>query len=112
MKRLRNEALKALETENVPGAKRQFVVLFSEASENSKTYRGLYKVCESLEGCDDITLRKIHGVSEKVPDALSTCRILKSLKYNLATKMWRELNNEKDRVNANVMAVVLKPKKK
>ena len=112
MKRLRNEALKALETENVPGAKRQFVVLFSEASENSKTYRGLYKVCESLEGCDDITLRKIHGVSEKVPDALSTCRILKSLKYNLATKMWRELHNEKDRVNANVMAVVLKPKKK
>ncbi len=112
MKRLRNEALKALETENVPGAKHQFVVLFSEASENSKTYRGLYKVCESLEGCDDITLRKIHGVSEKVPDALSTCRILKSLKYNLATKMWRELHNEKDRVNANVMAVVLKPKKK
>ena len=111
MKRLRNEALKALENRNVPGqtSVRSFVFRSERKFENVSRF---IKVCESLEGCDDITLRKIHGVSEKVPDALNTCSILKSLKYNLATKMWRELHNEKDRVNANVMAVVLKPKKK
>ncbi|CAL6279657.1 unnamed protein product [Bathycoccus prasinos] len=115
MKRLRNEALQALETENAPGAKHQFIILFSETSENSKTYRGLYKVSksESTSGdgtnVDGVTLRKIHGTSEKVPDALRSSRILKTLKFNLASKMWHALHDE---VDANAMAVVLKPPKK
>ena len=115
MKRLRNEALQALETENAPGAKHQFIILFSETSENSKTYRGLYKVSKSEStggdgrNVDGVALRKIHGTSEKVPDALRSSRILKTLKFNLASKMWHALHDE---VDANAMAVVLKPPKK
>ena len=115
MKRLRNEALQALETENAPGAKHQFIILFSETSENSKTYRGLYKVSKSEStggdgrNIDGVALRKIHGTSEKVPDALRSSRILKTLKFNLASKMWHALHDE---VDANAMAVVLKPPKK
>ena len=115
MKRLRNEALQALETENAPGAKHQFIILFSETSENSKTYRGLYKVSKSESTGGDgrnvggVALRKIHGTSEKVPDALRSSRILKTLKFNLASKMWHALHDE---VDANAMAVVLKPPKK
>ncbi|CAL6284014.1 unnamed protein product [Bathycoccus prasinos] len=116
MKRLRNEALQALETENAPGAKHQFIILFSETSENSKTYRGLYKVSKSEStggdgrNIDGVALRKIHGTSEKVPDALRSSRILKTLKFNLASKMWHALLH--DEVDANAMAVVLKPPKK
>ena len=110
MKRLRTEALQALETENVPGAKHQFLILFSETSENSKTYRGLYKLSSGSESTDGITLRKIHGTSEKVPDSVPASRVSKTLKYNLASKMWHELHDGS--IDANAMAVVLKPKKK
>jgi hypothetical protein len=112
---LRNESLQALETENAPGAKHQFIILFSETSENSKTYRGLYKVSKSEStggdgrNVDGVALRKIHGTSEKVPDALRSSRILKTLKFNVASKMWHALHDE---VDANAMAVVLKPPKK
>ena len=115
MQRLRNEALQALEAENAPGAKHQFIILFSETSENSKSYRGLYKVSKSEStggdgrNIDGVALRKIHGTSEKVPDALRSSRILKTLKFNLASKMWHALHDE---VDANAMAVVLKEKKK
>lgn len=110
MKRLRTEALQALETENVPGAKHQFLILFSETSENSKTYRGLYKLSSGSESTDGITLRKIHGTSEKVPDSVPASRVSKTLKYNLASKMWHELHDGS--IDANAMAVVLRPKKK
>jgi hypothetical protein len=110
MKRLRTEALQALETENVPGAKHQFLILFSETSENSKTYRGLFKLSSGSESTDGITLRKIHGTSEKVPDSVPASRVSKTLKYNLASKMWHELHDGS--IDANAMAVVLRPKKK
>ena len=110
MKRLRTEALQALETENVPGAKHQFLILFSETSENSKIYRGLYKLSSGSESTDGITLRKIHGTSEKVPDSVPASRVSKTLKYNLASKMWHELHDGS--IDANAMAVVLRPKKK
>jgi len=110
MKRLRSEALQALETENVPGAKHQFLILFSETSENSKTYRGLYKLSSGTESTDGITLRKIHSTSEKVPDSVPASRVSKTLKYNLASKMWHELHDGS--IDANAMAFVLRPKKK
>jgi len=110
IKRLRTEALQALETENVPGAKHQFLILFSETSENSKIYRGLYKLSSGSESTDGITLRKIHGTSEKVPDSVPASRVSKTLKYNLASKMWHELHDGS--IDANAMAVVLRPKKK
>ena len=110
MKRLRSEALQALETENVPGAKHQFLILFSETSENSKTYRGLYKLSSGSESTDGITLRKIHSTSEKVPDSVPASRVSKTLKYNLPSKMWHELHDGS--IDANAMAVVLRPKKK
>ena len=110
MKRLRSEALQALETENVPGAKHQFLILFSEKSENSKIYRGLYKLSSGTESTDGITLRKIHSTSEKVPDSVPASRVSKTLKYNLASKMWHELHDGS--IDANAMAFVLRPKKK
>jgi hypothetical protein len=110
IKHWRNESLIALESEqNFARVKNQFVILFSETSPNAKIYKGLYRITTNEN--NTITLRKIHGVSKNTLNEFTTSRIAKAYKYNLGNKMWNELLiTGRSKLDANVMAVTLKPK--